>query len=230
MLKRNGMAFGTPKLLLPSCHQSSHILSEPSATLERLGKHPHSGNYCARSGAIDDDEVSNLIVNVDILYDSDISFWLKTSAEYHKDYLAFFIDRKLQQWWTGETEWTLASFNLTSGSHELKWVYDKNQHNAVGSDCAWIDDITFPRACVVTDVEETVTQKQVACYPNPSQGSFTLELDGECDVVISNLLGQTVMSLNKVSGLQQIKLGNAGMYLIQVYRVSGIETLKVVVE
>ena len=37
MLKRNGMAFGTPKLLLPSCHQSSHILSEPSATLEMLG-------------------------------------------------------------------------------------------------------------------------------------------------------------------------------------------------
>ena len=191
---------------------------------------PHSGNYCARSGAIDDNEASNLVINVDILTDSEISFWLKTSAEYHKDYLAFFVDKKLQSWWTGETEWTLASFDLSAGSHELKWVYDKSPHNATGSDCAWIDDITFPRACVVTGVEETTVQKQVACYPNPSQGHFTLELLDECDVVITNLMGQTVMSLNKVSGLQQIQLGSAGMYLIQVYRASGLETLKVVVE
>ena len=191
---------------------------------------PHSGNYCARSGAIDDDEVSNLLIYVDVLEDSEIDFWVKTSSEYHKDYLAFFLDKKLKQWWSGETEWTHYSISFPAGSHVFKWTYDKSPHNASGEDCGWIDDITFPRSCVVTGVEETVTKKQVAVYPNPSNGQFTLQLVDESDIVISNLLGQTVMSLNKVSGFQQIELGNAGMYLIQVYRASGVETLKVIVE
>ena len=191
---------------------------------------PHSGNYCARSGAIDDDEVSDLLIYVDVLEDSEIDFWVKTSSEYHKDYLAFFLDKKLKQWWSGETEWTHYSISFPAGSHVFKWTYDKSPHNASGEDCGWIDDITFPRSCVVTGVEETVTKKQVAVYPNPSNGQFTLQLVDESDVVISNLLGQTVMSLNKVSGFQQIELGNAGMYLIQVYRASGVETLKIVVE
>ena len=193
-------------------------------------ENPHTGNYCARSGAIDDNEVSSLIIYADIIEDSEISFWIKTSSEYHKDYLAFFIDKKLKQWWSGETEWTYYSVSFPAGSHMFKWIYDKNSHNAAGADCGWIDDITFPRTCIVTGVEETVTKKQAAVYPNPNNGHFTLELVDESDVVISNLLGQTVMSLNKVSGLQPIELGNAGMYLIQVYRASGVETLKVIVE
>ena len=190
----------------------------------------HTGNYCARSGAIDDNEVSNLIIHADILEDSEISFWLKTSTEYHKDYLAFFIDNKLKQIWSGEIDWTYYSINFPAGSHTFKWLYDKSPHNATGSDCAWIDDITFPRSCVVTSIEETVTKKQTNVYPNPCQGNFTLELVGESDIVVSNLLGQTVISLNKASGIQQIHLDNAGMYLIQIYNASGVETLKVVVE
>ena len=190
----------------------------------------HTGNYSARSGAIGDDEVSNLIIRADILEDSEISFWYKTSSEYHKDYFAFFIDNKLKKMWSGEEDWTYYSVSFPAGSHEFKWIYDKNPQNATGSDCAWIDDITFPRSCVITDIEETLTKKQTAVFPNPCQGMFTLELAGESDVTVSNLMGQTVLSLHKVSGHQQIQLNNAGMYLIQVYRASGVETLKVVVE
>ena len=190
----------------------------------------HSGTRCARSGAIDDNQVSNLIIYADILEDSEINFWLKTSSEYHKDYLAFFIDNKVKQWWSGETDWTYASVSIPSGSHEFKWAYDKNQHNSSGSDCAWIDDITFPRTCLVTGVEETVTMKQNAVYPNPNNGNFTLQLVDESNVIISNLMGQHVMSLNKVSGLQSIQLEKAGMYLIQIYNSTNVETLKVVVE
>lgn len=193
-------------------------------------ENPHSGTYCARSGAIGDDEVSNLIVHVDVLDDSEINFWFKTSSEYHKDYLAFFIDGKLKKWWSGDSDWTYTSISFEAGSHEFKWTYDKSPHNASGSDCAWIDDITFPRTCMITDVEETVTKKQTAVYPNPNNGSFLIALTEESDIAISNMLGQNMMNLNKVSGIQQIHIHDAGMYLIQIYNASGVETLKVIVE
>ena len=145
-------------------------------------------------------------------------------------YLAFFIDGKLKQWWSGDNDWTYASISFEAGSHELKWTYDKNPHNASGSDCAWIDDITFPRTCMITDVEETVTKKQTEIYPNPNNGCFLIELAEESDVIISNMLGQSMMTLQKVSGIQQIHIHDAGMYLIQIYNASGVETLKVIVE
>lgn len=190
----------------------------------------HTGNYSARSGAIGDDEVSNLIIYADVLEESEIGFWFKTSSDYHKDYLVFYLDGNVKYFWSGETDWTYVSYDFPAGTHEFKWSYDKNHNGAAGADCAWIDDITFPRTCLITGVEETITKKQASVYPNPCQGSFTLELVGESDVVVSNLMGQTIIKLNKVMGQQQIQLGNAGIYLVQVYRSSGVETLKVVVE
>ncbi len=54
-------------------------------------------------------------------------------------------------------------------------------------------------------------------YPNPSKGSFTIELDGEYEVSILNSLGVTVY--NKIIAQQgQIALKDLhpGMYIISV--------------
>jgi hypothetical protein len=192
----------------------------------------HNGTYCARSGAIDDDEVTKLLVYADILDDGEISFWFKTSTEYHKDYFAFFVDGKRKNWWSGENDWTFASYSFEAGSHIFEWFYDKNNHGISGSDCAWIDDITFPRTCVITKVEEVVTQRENILYPNPTKGSFTLDLAEESNVCVFNMLGQQVKSLEKVSGSQQISLENApmGMYFVRIQSGNGIEVKKLIVE
>ena len=192
----------------------------------------HSGIYSARSGAIDDDEVSKLLVYADIINDGEISFWFKTSTEYHKDYFAFFIDGRRMDWWSGENDWTYASYDFEGGNHLFLWIYDKNKTGQAGSDCAWIDDITFPRTCVITKVEEVVAQRENAVYPNPTKGSFTVALAEESNVNIYNMLGQQVMSLNKVSGLQQISLVDApkGLYFIQIQSGNNIEVKKIIIE
>jgi hypothetical protein len=193
---------------------------------------PHNGTYCARSGAIDDDEVTKLVIYADILNGGEISFWFKTSTEYHKDYFAFFIDGKKKDWWSGENDWTFASYNFEAGSHVFEWFYDKNNHNNSGSDCAWIDDITFPRTCIISKVEEITSKKANAIYPNPTSGMFTIELAEESNVSIFNMLGQSVMRFEKVSDSQQISLENAprGMYFVQIQSGNNTEVKKLVIE
>ena len=101
-----------------------------------------------------------------------------------------------------------------------------------GEDCAWIDDITFPRACVISGVEEVVTTKENVIYPNPTEGSFTLELAEESSVSVFNMMGQAVMHLEKVSGIQQMHMENApkGLYFVQIQSGSNTETKKLIIE
>ncbi len=192
----------------------------------------HNGNYCARSGAIGDDEVTKLIIYADILNDGEISFWFKTSTEYRKDLFAFFIDSRMLERWSGENDWTYASYEFTAGSHAFTWLYDKNRNGVAGEDCVWLDDITFPRTCIITGVEEVTEPKATALYPNPTSGQFTLELLEESHVTVYNMLGQQALQLDKVSGTQLIDLGNTpkGLYFIQIQNGSQTEVKKLIVE
>ena len=192
----------------------------------------HNGNYSARSGAIGDDEVTKLVIYADLLSHGEISFWFKTSTEKRKDLFAFFIDNHRQDWWSGESDWTYACYEFEAGSHVFTWLYDKNGSGAAGADCVWVDDITFPRTCIITDVEEVAEQKTNILYPNPTTGSFTLELVEESNISIYNMLGQQIMQLGKVSGVRHLDLGNApkGMYFIQIQSGSQTEVKKIIVE
>ena len=75
-------------------------------------------------------------------------------------------------------------------------------------------------------------KKSNILYPNPTTGRFTIELDEESNVSVFNTLGQNMMSLNKVSGLQQVSLENAhrGMYFVRIQSGNSIETKKLIIE
>ena len=190
----------------------------------------HNGTFSARSGDIADNETSYLIAYAEVLTDSEISFWFKTSTEFHKDIFAFFIDGKKKDWWSGENDWTYVSFEFEAGSHVFEWIYDKNLSGQAGNDCVWIDDITFPRACIITDVEEGVEPKANAIYPNPTSGSFNIELAEESNISIFNAMGRQILSLNEANGLQQLRLDAAGVYFVHISNGNGVEVKKVVVE
>ena len=192
----------------------------------------HNGRFSVRSGAIDHDEVTRLFVYADILVDAEVSFWFKTSTELRKDYFAFYIDNQRMDWWSGENDWTYVSYPIEPGSYRFQWLYDKNGHGVSGEDCVWLDDITFPRTSILNKIEETVEKKSHCLYPNPSNGSFNLILEEESNVVIYNVWGQSVLSLDKVSGTQQINLGNApkGVYLVQIQSGNSVQNNKLIIE
>ena len=134
-------------------------------------------------------------------------------------------------WWWGENDWTFASYEIKAGNHVCDWFYDKNSTGAGGQDCAWIDDITLPRTCIVTKVEEETIQRENTIYPNPTSGSFIIALAEESNILVFNTHGQLVKQMDKVSGYQQVDLSDApkGLYYIRIQNRSNIETQKLII-
>ena len=105
---------------------------------------PYEGTYAAKSGLITHDQTSTMKLTIDVGNDDEISFYYKVSSESNYDYLRFYIDGTMKDEWSGEVAWSLASYNITTGSHTLKWEYSKDYSVSTGGDCAWVDYIEFP--------------------------------------------------------------------------------------
>jgi hypothetical protein len=101
----------------------------------------YEGSYSAKSGLISHNEQSVLKITLPI-EDGSVSFYRKVSSESDEDYLRFYIDDQLQGSWSGEQDWSLQEYAITSGLHTLRWVYMKDASISSGSDCAWIDKVT----------------------------------------------------------------------------------------
>lgn len=190
----------------------------PIYAWEVTTQNPYEGQYCAKSSSIQDGETTTLYINVVVGTESEMSFYYKVSSESNYDKLHFIIDGTEKNNWSGEVDWTQASYALTPGTHELRWEYTKDVSVSSGSDCAWIDNVVFPASTIITDVQ-TVVEKNVAVYPNPMSDVLNIQLgDNQSDVVIYNSLGQIVRRYDNVSGDMQINVEdlNAGMYFVKV--------------
>ncbi|MCK5127968.1 MAG: hypothetical protein KAR42_17045 [candidate division Zixibacteria bacterium] len=118
---------------------------------------PYEGTYCAKSGSINDNQRSEMSVAFDVISAGTISFYYKVSSESGYDYLKFYIDDSEQGSWSGTAGWAQASYPVTVGNHTFKWEYSKDVSQANGSDCGWIDMITFPPIQITIPVEITTT-------------------------------------------------------------------------
>ena len=147
---------------------------------------PHSGNYCAQSGAISNGNLTTLQVAVNVTANGDISFFKKVCTEANKDKLTFYIDSQKKGEWSGEVDWSQETYPVTAGTHTFKWIYMKDSSGSYGEDCCRIDDIQFPAANTVTflpgvDVEAVVEQNRVTLtWPSaPSTEAYLIRRDGQ---------------------------------------------------
>ncbi|MBE0639105.1 MAG: PKD domain-containing protein [Bacteroidales bacterium] len=105
---------------------------------------PYEGIYSAKSGLITHNQTSAMQVTVNVSMAGEVSFWYKVSSESNYDYLRFYIDNIEKNSWSGNVDWQKATYPLTVGQHVLKWAYTKDVSVNTGSDCAWVDLISFP--------------------------------------------------------------------------------------
>lgn len=105
---------------------------------------PYAGTYCAKSGTISHNQVSELSIVLDVAASDDVVFYRKVSSESNYDYLRFYIDGAEQNRWSGTVAWGQITFPVTAGTHTLKWSYTKDGSVSSGSDCAWLDNIELP--------------------------------------------------------------------------------------
>ena len=140
----------------------------------------YEGEFSMRSGVIGHNSSSSVFLTAEVVASGTISFWYKVSSESGYDFLTFYIDDALQGEWSGEVPWTQAEYNVISGSHTFKWVYDKDMSVANGSDCGWVDMIVFPPL-----LNETVTV-YAGADAEVCEGT-TLQLNGSAVNAVSYL-------------------------------------------
>ena len=126
----------------------------------------NSGIYSARSGVIGNGNLTTLQVEVEVIEDGEISFFLKTNTEGDRDKLTFYIDNETKGTWSGETDWSRVSFPVSSGSRRFRWIYMKDSGGSYGEDCCWIDDVQFPTTHTYTflpmlELEAQVVENEV---------------------------------------------------------------------
>ena len=202
---------------------------EGNGTWNIVSGEAYEGTYCARTAPLNNLGQATMSLDYEFTCDNEISFLVKTSTEAGYDFLMFFVDDNRYGRWSGNTDWTMVRFMIPQGTHHLSWSYIKDGATIGGDDCAWVDNIVLPPLEVVLDVQENVVS-ETSIYPNPNQGNFTLVLSLKSQVSVFNLMGQRVVDLNKVDGLQQLHLETAGIYLVRISNEAGVEVKKVVVE
>ncbi len=71
----------------------------------------------------------------------------------------------------------------------------------------------------------------LAIYPNPTNGSFTIELPSKkAQITVTNVLGEIVYQQNSTTSRTQLQLENSGLYMVHVRTEQGTSTRKVVVD
>jgi hypothetical protein len=135
---------------------------------------PYEGLYHAQCGAIASNQSSELLISVNALVNDSVTFWHKESSEQGWDFLKFYIDGSLMGQWSGITTWTYASYPVTVGAHQLRFVYEKDDIVDAGLDLVWLDNIRFPFGMVTTSLSEPIVEESLQLWPNPGNGQVFL--------------------------------------------------------
>lgn len=178
------------------------------------------GNFCAKSGTIGNNQQSNLWISLIVMGNDNVKFARKVSSEANYDFLKFSIDNNVVGSWSGEIGWEEMSYPITEGSHVLKWSYQKDVMVAQGSDCAWIDKVTFPGTTTVIDLGEKFSPMATSIAPNPNKGRFFLVTNTSLplQVKVINSSGQIVAAFENVINSQSLDATNLGkgIYVVEV--------------
>ena len=107
----------------------------------------YAGTYAAKSGTITDSQTTQMSHTIVIpAGGATLSFFYSVSSENGYDYLRFYIDGVQQNQWSGAIGWTQQSYILAAGSRTLRWEYTKDASSSVGTDAAYIDNISIATA------------------------------------------------------------------------------------
>jgi hypothetical protein len=100
------------------------------------------GGSSAQSGALGGSQSAWLQTTV--VGPGTLSFNWKVSSEVDYDFLEIFVDNLSQPGTiSGEVDWQQQNISIPAGSHIIKWIYSKDAFAGMGSDCGWVDKVSF---------------------------------------------------------------------------------------
>lgn len=96
----------------------------------------------ARSGAVGDNQRSSL--RTSFAGEGTLSFWWRTSSEQGYDKAIILVDGVQRLAFSGEQPWSEHHISVRGvGPHEAEWRYQKDGSVTRGSDCFWLDDVSW---------------------------------------------------------------------------------------
>lgn len=151
--------------------------------IDTVSSRAHAGSFCVRTAPITHKQQSVLSIAMTTIADDSITFWRRTSTEANSDYLSFLVDGVVQGKYSGSGHFERMAYFVPKGEHLFSWVYEKDGSINGDSDCAWLDDITFPLSQMDTAYHPhtglgiTVADGEKYCrvYPNPANTFFVVE-------------------------------------------------------
>jgi len=88
-----------------------------------------------------------------------------------------------------------------------------------------------PAGSIVLNTEELASYNTFSVYPNPNNGSFTINFDGKYNLIVYSINGELMTSKNNLSYQSNINLDlTSGLYIIQVEQNGKMYYNKMVVE
>ena len=117
---------------------------EQGSTGWEISTDAYEGTYSMKNETITDGSSSSISITIDVASDGEITFWQNVSSESNYDYLRFYINGTQSDEWSGTGSWSEETYSVTAGETTFKWEYEKDGSVSSGSDCGWIDMITFP--------------------------------------------------------------------------------------
>lgn len=136
----------------------------------------------ARSGRIDHNQRSSLVLSQETVADGQLSFRYRVDSEQGYDRFQFLVDGQVLLSASGQTGWQTFSTALPAGYHELVWRYSKDSTLSSGQDAAWIDDIEIEQASlaewrpVQLDASRSVNGDVLWRVPNSASSDASLRV------------------------------------------------------
>ena len=116
------------------------------------------GSFALRSGTVDDDETSCLVLGITLPAERNLRFSLRTDSEAVNDLLYFEADgtRLLDTFTSGMQsasvrDWEPLDFLIADSVSSLTWCYTKNGSTRAGEDSGWLDALTFTTPSPATE-------------------------------------------------------------------------------
>jgi len=125
------------------------------------------------------------------------------------------------------------SAGVPNGTYYLAWYYNYTgaSHESNFSNNGYYYPTPFNVTCGV-GVNELSTLNSFSFYPNPSSGILTIDnKENNCEIVITNIIGEKVLSQKIQNEKLEIDLSNQpnGVYLLQVNSEKGNTTKKIII-
>ena len=153
------------------------------------------GTDALQSGRIGDSQSS--CASTSLSGTADISFYWKVSSQANADHLKFYVNNVEVREISGEIGWTQVQYSLTSsGSHTLRWCYEKDGSNAEGWDTAWLDELSITSTAVLS-LQAALDSPSLGSLVSTGDASWfsqTIETNDGSDALESGAIADGEMS------------------------------------